>query len=78
MTMGQGLVAAALPLEFERRGLDSIKGAIQLKELLEKLGGTEPEEPIPSCDVPAAAPPLFHWLGVAPHSADDRHPGEEP
>ena len=58
--------------------MDSIKGAIQLKELLEKLGRAEPEQPIASSDVPAAAPPLFHWLGIAPCSAEDRHAGDEP
>jgi hypothetical protein len=42
--------------------MDSIKGAIILRELLVN----EPDPEPPAAFVPSSAPPIFHWLGVAP------------
>lgn len=50
--------------------MDSIKGAIQLRKLLAERDAAEADPPAEQAEVPAAAPPLFHWLGVAP-AADD-------
>jgi hypothetical protein len=54
--------------------MDQIKGAIQLKEIIERAAdGTLVEsEPVPP--VPADAPPVFHWLGVAPSIPDEGVP----
>lgn len=46
--------------------MDSIKGAAMLRERLESGMAPAPPEPGVAPEVPAGAPPLFHWLGVAP------------
>lgn len=48
------------------RRVDSIKGAAMLRERLESGMASAPPEPAVAPEVPAGAPPLFHWLGVAP------------
>jgi hypothetical protein len=49
--------------------MDSVKGAIQLKKIIDEVaaegGGVDPEPP----HVPADALPVFHWLGVVPGGA---------
>jgi hypothetical protein len=45
-----------------------IDGAKALKERLERRGAAEPRAA--SVDVPADAPPVYHWLGVG--STPDR------
>lgn len=44
--------------------MDSIKGAIILRELLDSDAQPDPPQPAPA--VPSDAPPIFHWLGVTP------------
>lgn len=47
--------------------MDSIKGAIELRERLGEAA--EAPAPRPNPRVPENAPPIFHWLGVKPSSA---------
>ncbi len=58
-----------------------IDGAKALKERLEQRGATEPRTA--AVDVPADAPPVYHWLGVgktpdhdAPAPDDEDSSGE--
>jgi hypothetical protein len=44
--------------------MDSIKGAIILRDLLDR--DAQPDPPQPVAAVPSDAPPIFHWLGVTP------------
>ena len=44
--------------------MDSIKGAIILRDLLTQH--PEPDPVPPAAFVPSSAPTVFHWLGVAP------------
>ena len=47
--------------------MDSIKGAIQLRELLSRLAPDGHDEPtVPAGPIPEDALPIFHWLGVPP------------
>lgn len=58
--------------------MDSIKGAIELRALLEKRGATSDDGFSSQPEVPASAFPLFHWLGVIPAAADEGvHPPSE-
>jgi hypothetical protein len=49
--------------------MDSIKGAIILRDLLAQ--DPEPDPAPPAAFVPSSAPPIFHWLGVAPEPTSD-------
>jgi hypothetical protein len=44
--------------------MDSIKGAILLRDRIGEAADKAPPPPNPR--VPEAAPPIFHWLGVKP------------
>jgi hypothetical protein len=47
--------------------MDSIKGAIELRDRLGEAA--EEPSPAPNPRVPDTAPPIFHWLGVKPPTA---------
>lgn len=49
--------------------MDSIKGAIILRDLLAR--DPEPDPAPPAAFVPSSAPPIFHWLGVAPEPTSE-------
>ena len=69
--LGRGQVAAAPP-RTQRDDMDSIKGAIELRALLEKQGVAIDEERCAPSDVPDDAPPVFHWLGGPPAAETSR------
>jgi hypothetical protein len=47
--------------------MDSIKGAIELRDRLGEAAAAPVQPPNPR--VPENAPPIFHWLGVKPPAA---------
>ena len=58
--------------------MDSIKGAIELRKLFKQRGATSEEKQTSGEEVPADAPPLFHWLGVIPASDAAQTPPPTP
>lgn len=74
--VGRGDAAAdSAPPFRQRTDVDSIKGAIELRDLLEKRATAAADEPLAALpEVPANAPPVFHWVGVVPGSGRETTP----
>ena len=54
--------------------MDSIKGAIQLRELLDRRAPNRAQEDAARPEVAGDALPLFHWTGVQPPAVDEPPP----